>query len=431
VPVGHRSLFSPDVIDLEKMLPIKPSYTSAIKLTITQKYSFDGVEVDNTSSLDDIVFKNVNGELLNEKYAVNGITNTLQHKRCAACSKFLPGFNIDLLDDNKGSYHTQYDTRSFVRFKEYETMIPFTSFISERLFMKDNSYYPYLYNVNYDNNILRFYVNIDSYKHSDILYKGISSTNVSLFTYDYNNIIDYNDSTIVESYNYTDLDEEILSDFTTDISNVSDNYFINIKLNYNQGIENVINFMSKLNYYTDVYNNYDYNFKVPQLDSVNAIKRILTYKYNSDSTSTKEIMKEDTNNIFINKNISELTLNNSNNISEVYIQISEVYAGSIINEKWFDGTTYADMFDVSMGYPLIAGLNTIQLTDFTANENTEYILIFITGNSCDWTSSFKYSDTVKMDMSYNAPIEFTLTDVDSIADIENMINDIDIFAYKI
>jgi len=321
--------------------------------------------------------------LINEKYAVDKITNTLQYKRCAACSKFLPGFNIDLLNNNKSVFHTQYDNKTFARFKDYEIVVPFTSFITERLFIKDNDYYPYLYDVNYNDNNLQFYVNSDSYKHSDILYKGINNIDVLLVTYDYNNIIDYNDSTIIESYNYNNINNKIISDFTTDISSVIDNYFINIRLNYQQSIENIVNFMTKLNYYTDVYNNYDYDFKIPQINSITAIKRILTYKYDNDSTVTKEITKENTNNIFINKNINEILLNNSKDISEIYIQISEISNNNIINEKWFDGTTYVSSFNESFPYSLNNGLNAITFTDFTANENTDYILIFITNNNCN------------------------------------------------
>lgn len=431
IPIGNRNLFSPDIIDLEKILPIKPTYTKSIKLVITQKYNFDGVESDNTATLNDTVYKNINGELINAKYAVDRITNTLQYKRCAACSKFLPGFNVDLITDNKGVYHTQYDTRSFARFKDYEIEIPYTSFITGRIFIKDNSYYPYLYNMNYNNNILQFYVNTDSYRHSDILYKGIDNVDVSLITYDYNNIIDYNDSTVVESYNYNNINTEIITDFTTDFSSYIDNYFIDIKLNYQQDINNVINFMSKLNYYTDVYNNYEYNFKIPQLNSINNIKRILTYEYDSDSTIAKEIIKENTNNIFINKNISEFKINNVSNISDIYIQITELSNNNIINEKWFDGTTYVNTFNSLLSYSLVNGINTITLTDFTADNNTDYILIFITDNNCNQSSSFDYNNTIKMDMSYTIPTKFTLTDINNISEANSIIQNNDIFTYKL
>ena len=116
-PIGSRNLLSPDVIDLEKLLPIKPSYTNRIKLVISQKYTFDNYPQNTDYYLDNIINKNSNAGEVATKYESVLNTNTIQFKRCAACSKFLPGFDSSLMYNNKSSYHTSYDTKTFKRFK--------------------------------------------------------------------------------------------------------------------------------------------------------------------------------------------------------------------------------------------------------------------------------------------------------------------------
>ena len=407
-PIGYRSLLSPDVIDLEKFLPIKPVYAKSVKLVIQQKQPFKGIEDGNSTTIPDIVYKNVNGSVENKIGGADMNTNTLQFKRCAACSKFLPGFDIDLISNNKSVYHTNYDTISFVRFKDYETYIPSTTFITERLSIKNIHYYPYLENVIFNSGNLKFDINLNNYKHSDVLAGGIESIDLKLLTYDYNNIKEYNDATIVETYTEFNIDEKIQVDFTT---NYDENYFIDFQINYNQNIPNIIDRISKLNYYTDIYNNYEYNFKVPQLNNISVIKKIQSYEYMADSTDIQIITKYDTNYIFINKNITEIEIDNTSNIDKVFIQINEISNDNLINEKYFDGTNYIDIFDSTSFYSLTNGNNIITFTDFTANENTDYILIFITNDNMEWNKFFNYNNTAKFNISYSVPIKVNIYDI--------------------
>jgi hypothetical protein len=324
-------MFSPDVIDLEKAISITPTYTSKIKLIIQQKYTFDGIDIDSTSALSDIIFRNINGEVINVKYGSGFNTNNLQFKRCAACSKFLPGFDVELLKNNKGQYHDQWDTRSFGKFKFHETNIKHTEFLTESLKLENNDYYHYLYNVKLDQTNIEFYLNPNIYKHSDILTNGIENIKIDLFTYDYSNIENFNDATIIESYTINDIYNKISVNFTNIPPELNSN-FINIKLNYNQSIEKIISSLNKLNYYTNVYNNYEYNFLIPQIQNINYINKILTYEYDQDSTIVKEINKPLSNYIFINKNINSFYIDNTVSSENIFIQLSEISDGTIINE---------------------------------------------------------------------------------------------------
>lgn len=430
IPIGSRNLFSPDVIDLEKLLPIEATYTSKIKLVITQKFLFDNLSLDNTSNLNGDTFNNISCGLEPEKYSNSNITNTLQFKRCLGCSKFLPGFNVELLKSNQSSYHTSYDTKTFKRFKPFETTILNTEFIKERIYMKDSNYYPYIYNLSYSNNNLEFKVNKNSYKHNEILYNGYSDVDVSLITYNYNDTTNYSDVTILESYNFTNLDNLIISDFTSNINNIN-NYFINIKLNQNQNIDNIINFISKINYYTNVYNNYEYNFILPQINNISSIKKILTYEYESDSTTIKEIQKINSNYILLNKNITNIILDNTANIDKTYIQITEISDSTILQEKQFDGTNYINNFNENNYYSLNDGTNIISISDYTCNNNTDYILLLFSNNNNIQNNTFDYNNISKFNFTVNYPIKLTLTNVNSITDVNNIINNNNIFSYKI
>lgn len=430
IPIGSRNMFSPDVIDIEKAISIIPTYTSKIKLVIQQKYTFDGIDIDSTSALSNIIFRNINGEVINAKYGSGFNTNNLQFKRCAACSKFLPGFDVELLKNNKGQYHDQQDTRTFGKFKFHETNIKNTEFLTESLKLQNNDYYHYLYNVKLDQTNIEFYLNPNIYKHSDILANGIENIKIDLFTYDYSNIENFNDTTIIESYTINDIYNKISVDFTNIPSELNSN-FINIKLNYNQNIEKIISSLNKLNYYTNVYNNYEYNFLIPQIQNINYINKILTYEYDQDSTIVKEINKPLSNYIFINKNINSFYIDNTGGPENIFIQLSEISDGTIINELQFDETANYNYFDQNNYININTEKKLIELNDFTANELTEYIMIFITNNNMQQNNNFDYSKTAKYNLSYTIPISYNVHYINDILSAIDIIKNENIFAYKL
>jgi len=222
---------------------------------------------------------------------------------------------------------TQYDTRNFNKFKPILTQIPFTTFISGRVILDKLNYYPYLYNMNVDSTTIEFDINNTCYKHSDILsYNSLESLDVQVFTYDYNNYEATDDATIVEQYHITNIGDRQ----SIELLNAHNiNHFINIKMNFNLTYQKLLSFLSELNLYITDYNNYEYDFNVPEKNNIKIVTKIKTYEYDSSSTNELVIEKANTNYCLFHKNVESINVNTNVSIP-VYIQVSQISNGIVI-----------------------------------------------------------------------------------------------------
>ena len=209
VPMGYRSLKGPDFVDLEKMVPLIPKKISKIKLKVQQKLQFTSTEIPDSTRIDMDINKDIKGI----RYYNSGSSSDhgfqcnlgdVQFDRFCGVTKFVPGFNVSLVTNNNSQYHTTFDTRNFVKFKSMEGQLLSNASYTGREILKLRDYYPYIYNINLNDNILSFKINKYCYKNNDILSdEALDSVDVQFITYDYKNLTTIYDSTVISSTNIT------------------------------------------------------------------------------------------------------------------------------------------------------------------------------------------------------------------------------------
>lgn len=442
VPMGYRSLRGPDVVELETMLPILPRKVKAIKLVVQEKlhHTPNDLPPDSTAVMG--AFRDLKGLRFYSSQYINdiyyGITNSdmplfranigiSQFNMLCGCSKFLPGFNVELTDSNINQYHTLYDTRNFVKFKAFETQAPSNLFINGMAILSSNDYYPYLYDVSYNGSLLSFKVNENHYKHSDVLSNSaIDSIDIQRFTYDYTDNVNINDSTVIDSTNITD----ISGIHYMDISSLNDETFVNIKINYNPSNSAILNNISNLTTYISDYNNYEYGLKLPNKNNIKKIYSVDIYRYDVDSTTNLTVTKNNTNYILCNKNINSFILDNTNGTMVCNIQVTQIGTDGILFDKWINGTTYIDNYsDIVTSTNLVDGTNVVTLPTLSINPLTHYIMITITTNDNNWANNFSYSSTKLFNVMYTIPYT-TETQINPISFDTTLLSD-DVFHYKL